>query len=119
LRHAVALARGSGAHVILVHVEEGVTSQVYGPGSSTAEVTAGSRYLSSIAEKIRLQNITCDYYICHSTSPAAEIIRFVRAKEPDLIVMAAHGHGRLGDLLYGETIEQVRHAVKVPLFVVQ
>jgi len=118
LRHAVALAKQSGAHLVLVHVEEGVTSQVYGPGSSTAEVTAGSRYLEMIAEKIRLQKVTCDYLICHATSPAAEIVRFARAEKPDLIVMAAHGHGRLGDILYGETIEQVRHGVKIPLFVV-
>jgi manganese transport protein len=119
LRHAVALARQSGARLILVHVEEGVTSQVYGPGSSTAEVTAGSRYLDQIVEKIRLQDVPCDFFICHSTSPAMEIVRFARAEQPDLIVMAAHGHGRIGDMLYGETIERVRHAVKIPLFVVQ
>jgi manganese transport protein len=32
LQHAVALARQSGARLILLHVEEGVTSQVYGSG---------------------------------------------------------------------------------------
>ena len=119
LQHAVALARQSGARLILLHVEEGATSQVYGPESSTAEVTGGTEYLRGIAERISKQNVTCDFFIRHSTSPAGEIIRFARAEGPDLIVMAAHGHGRIGDFVYGETIERVRHGVKIPLFVVQ
>jgi manganese transport protein len=100
-------------------VEEGATSQVYGPESSTAEVTGGTAYLQSISEDLLKFKVTSEYFIRHSTSPAKEIIRFARERQPDLIVMAAHGHGRLGDLVYGETIEQVRHAVKLPLFVVQ
>jgi len=57
--------------------------------------------------------------IRHSTSPAKEIVRIAKEERPDLIVMAAHGHGKIGDFLYGETIEQVRHGAKIPLFVVQ
>jgi manganese transport protein len=119
LRHAVALAKQSGARVLLLHVEEGVTSQVYGPDSSTAEVTGGSEYLHQISERVSKQQVACELFIRHSNSPAGEIIQFARQEKPDLIVMAAHGHGKLGDLVYGETIEQVRHAVKIPLFVVQ
>jgi manganese transport protein len=119
LQHAVALARQSGARLILLHVEEGATSQVYGPESSTAEVRGGTEYLSSMSQLILKQNVACDFFICHSTSPAKEIVRFTKAERPDLIVMAAHGHGKIGDFLYGETIEQVRHGAKIPLFVVQ
>ncbi len=39
--HAAAMARIYGAKIYLLHVEEGVTSQIYGPASSTAEVEAG------------------------------------------------------------------------------
>ncbi len=119
LRHAVALARQSGARLVLLHVEEGATSQVYGPESSTAEVAGGSAYLEGISQSVLKQNVACEFFIRHSTSPAGEIIRFARAEAPDLIVMAAHGHGRIGDFVYGETIEHVRHGVKIPLFVVQ
>lgn len=119
LQHAVALARQSGARLILLHVEEGATSQVYGPESSTAEVTGGTEYLRGIAERISKQSVACEFLIRHATSPAGEIIRVARTEGPDLIVMAAHGHGRIGDFVYGETIEHVRHGVKIPLFVVQ
>ena len=39
-----------GARIYLLHVEEGVTSQVYGQESSTAEVEAGEEYLERIAQ---------------------------------------------------------------------
>lgn len=119
IQHAVALARQSGATLTLLHVEEGATSQVYGPETSTAEVRGGTEYLNQIKQHILKQNVPCEFLIRHSSSPAAEIIRLVRAEAPDLIVMAAHGHGKIGDLVFGQTIEQVRHAVKIPLFVVQ
>lgn len=119
LRHAAALARQSGARILLLHVEEGVTSQIYGHDSSTAEVTGGSEYFTEIATRLSQQSVSCESFIRHSNSPPDEIIRFAKAEKPDLIVMAAHGHGRLGDIVYGQTIEQVRHSVKIPIFVVQ
>jgi len=43
--NAAAMARQHHARLYLLHVEEGVTSQVYGAQSSTAEVEAGQKYL--------------------------------------------------------------------------
>lgn len=119
IRHAASLAKQTGARLVLLHVEEGVTSQVYGKDSSTAEVTAGILYLDSIRKSLFIQGIEADTFVHHATSPAAEIVRFAKANSPDLIVMAAHGHGALGDLVFGQTIERVRHALKIPIFVVQ
>jgi manganese transport protein len=119
IRHAAFLARQTGARLLLLHVEEGATSQVYGRDSSTSEVTEGIRYLDSIQKALLNQNIESETFVHHATSPAAEIVRFARANPPDLIVMAGHGHGPLGDLVYGQTIERVRHALKIPIFVVQ
>jgi len=119
IRHAAFLAKQTGARLLLLHVEEGATSQVYGQESSTSEVTAGIRYLESIRTSLVNQHIESSTFVHHATSPSAEIIRFAKAHEPDLIVMAAHGHGTLGDLVYGQTIERVRHGLKIPIFVVQ
>lgn len=119
IRHACALARQSGARLLLLHVEEGATSQVYGEESSTAEVTAGFRYLDGIRQSVFNHKIEADIFVHHANSPSAEIIRFAKERRPDLIVMAAHGHGALGDLVYGQTIERVRHGLRIPIFVVQ
>lgn len=119
LRHAAAFARQHGAQLLLVHVEEGATSRVYGAMSSTAEVEAGRDYLDSVMQALKKQSVNASLLIYHSNRASDEIIRAARQYHVDLIVMGSHGHGRIGDLIYGETIERVRHTVPVPLLVVQ
>jgi len=117
--HASAMAKLHDAKLYLLHVEEGVTSQVYGPDSSTAEVEAGEHYLDSIAEGLRRQGIAVETTVFHSSSPRREIVRFSRQIHPDLIIMGAHGHGGLKDLIFGTTINPVRHNLDVPILIVR
>lgn len=119
LRHAAAFARHHDARLLLVHIEDGATSRVYGEMSSTAEVQAGRDYFDSILQALLKQSVKAELLIYHSNRAADEIIRAARHYNVDLIVMGSHGHGRIGDLIYGETIERVRHALPVPLLVVQ
>ena len=51
--------------------------------------------------------------------PSEEILKAARAKNCDLIAMTTHGHRLLRDLLYGETIEKVRHESEIPIFLVR
>jgi manganese transport protein len=117
--HAVAMAKQHGATLFLLHVEEDVTSRVYGRESSTAEVEAGEQYLSGVADSIREQGVTVETAIFHSSSPKREIVRYAREIRPDLIVMGAHGHGGLKDLIFGTTIDPVRHNLAVPMLIVR
>ena len=119
VNHAAAMARIYGAKVYLLHVEEGVTSQIYGPASSTAEVEAGEQYLERIAQSLRDQGITVETSISHSASPRKEIVRYAREVHPDLVIMGAHGHGGLKDLIFGNTINPVRHNLPVPMLIVR
>ncbi len=58
--HAAAMGKLYGARIFLLHVEEGVTSQVYGPAASTAEVEAGEVYLERIAQSLRDQGVSVE-----------------------------------------------------------
>ncbi|HXS97299.1 MAG TPA: Nramp family divalent metal transporter [Candidatus Limnocylindrales bacterium] len=117
--HAAAMARSHGARLYLVHVEEGVTSQIYGKMSSTAEVEAGEAYLDRIAAGLREQGVEVETWISHSSSPKKEIVRYARQIRPDLVIMGAHGHGGLKDLIFGTTIDPVRHELRVPMLIVR
>jgi manganese transport protein len=117
--HAVAMARQHGATLFLVHVEEDVTSRIYGRESSTAEVAAGQQYLAGIADSIRQQGVTAETAVFYSSSPKREIVKYARKIRPDLIVMGAHGHGGLKDLIFGTTIDPVRHNLDVPMLIVR
>ncbi|HLK62068.1 MAG TPA: Nramp family divalent metal transporter [Bryobacteraceae bacterium] len=117
--HAAAMSHLYGAKLYLLHVEEGVTSQVYGGDSSTAEVEAGREYLEVIAQSLRKQGVTVETAVSHSLSPKKEIVRYAREINPDLIIMGAHGHGGLKDLIFGNTINPVRHDLSVPMLIVR
>jgi manganese transport protein len=119
LRHAVFLARQNHAKLFLLHVEEGVTSLVYGEIASTLEVTAGEAYIEEIARGLRAQSIEVETFVAHAPNPRAQIVRYAREVEPDLLIMGAHGHNRLKDLIFGDTINPVRHALQVPILVVR
>jgi manganese transport protein len=117
--HAAAMARLYGAKLYVLHVEEGVTSQVYGKDASTAEVEAGEQYLERIAQSLRDQGIAVETAISHSSSPKKAIVQYAREIQPDLVIMGAHGHGGLKDLIFGTTIDPVRHKLAAPMLIVR
>ncbi len=119
LGHASAIARQHGAKLYLLHVEEGVTSQVYGELSDTAEVEEGSFYLTQIMARLAEQGIEAEARVVHKQSPRKAIIEAARLFQPGLIIMGAHGHVGIKDLIFGSTINAVRHEVAAPVLIVR
>jgi manganese transport protein len=117
--HAAAIAKAHGAKLYLLHVEEDVTSQVYGDEASTLEVESGMRYLEDIARSLRTQVIDVEAVVRFSSHPRHAIVRYARELDPDLVVMGAHGHKGFQDIVFGTTIEGVRHELDVPLMIVR
>ncbi len=117
--HAAAMAHTHGSTLYLFHVEEDVTSQVYGELASTAEVEAGHEYLDRIANSLRKDGIQVITAVTHSSNPKREIVSYARQVTPDLLIMGAHGHRRLKDLIFGTTIDPVRHDLKIPILIVR
>jgi manganese transport protein len=113
------MAKQHHAKLYLLHVEEDVTSQVYGAMASTAEVEAGAKYLEQIASELEQQQIAVEHVVRYSRNPKREIVRYAEELKPDLVVMGAHGHEGIKDIVFGTTINAVRHKLKVPLLVVR
>ncbi len=118
IAHAAALARPHGATLHLLHVEEGVTSQLYGSLSQTAEIHAGEEYFQGIVESLEREGIHAQLTVVHGRSPKDEIVRVARQLKPDLVVMGAHGHRGVKDLIFGNTINGVRHEIAAPVLAV-
>ena len=117
--HSASLARSHGAKLFLVHVEEGVTSMVYGAEASTAEVQTGERYFEDIASALRAKSFEVELIVLHAQTPSEAIIKVARSINPDLVVMGAHGHRGYKDLVFGATIDKVRHGVNAPVLIVR
>jgi len=116
--HAVAMAKLHRARLFLMHVEEDVTSQFYGSLASTEEVEFGRQYFTAIAQNIENQGVDVELAIVPASHPAEAIVQHAKQVDADLVIMGAHGHRGLKDLLFGTTISAVRHGVRAPLFVV-
>lgn len=119
ISNALAIARSNRAKVILLHIEEGVASRLYGSMASNAEVKEGAEYLEEIAGSFRSQGLEVEIVVLHGSSPAKEIEQAARRLNPDLLIMAAHGHRGLKDLIFGSTINRVRHRLTIPVLIVQ
>lgn len=118
LANALTLARANGSRLILLHIEVGVSAQLFGSQASTAEITEGEDYLGNIAASLEKQGIATHIVVRHGKSPAREITAVVRDHRPDLVVMAQHGHKGLKDIVFGTTINSVRHRIAVPVLIV-
>jgi manganese transport protein len=119
LKHAAALARAHHARLYLLHVEEGVASVLYGQEASTSEVEEGRQYLERLHATLTAAGIEAQLLITHATSAKVEIVRVSKEMKADLLVMGAHGHKGLQDIIFGTTINEVRHAVGVPVLIVR
>ena len=51
--------------------------------------------------------------------PNKVIPAIINEGQYDVLVMGTHGHTGLNDLLFGTTVDNVRHRIKIPLFVVK
>jgi manganese transport protein len=118
ITHAAYLARLHSATLHLMHVEEGATSRLFGSMASDAEVHAGEEYFRAIVASLADQGLEADLEIVYGHSPKDEIVKVAQRMKPDLIVMGAHGHRGVKDLMLGNTINGVRHEVDAPVLVV-
>jgi manganese transport protein len=119
LSHAAALAKTHAATVHLLHVEEGVTSNLFGDAAATEEVESGRQYFRAILERLRSEGIAAELHVDYGMRPKAAIVKWAQSHRPDLIVMGAHGHKLFSDLVLGATINAVRHQVDVPILIVR
>src|SRR5260370_25423489 len=99
--------------------EEARTTKVFGSLPSTAEVEAGQQYRREIAGELESQQVPVEMVVRHARNPTDAIVHYAEELQPDLVVMGAHGHKGLKDIIFGTTINAVRHKLKAPLLVVR
>ena len=114
---ALSLAKAERAILTLIHVADSAPSQVYSSDVYDEHTREDEQYLLEIAEEVRSSGVAVEVALYHG-DPAGELIKFAESHKVDLLVMGSHGHRLLGDLLWGETVDPVRHRVKVPVLVV-
>ncbi|MFY8128552.1 MAG: Nramp family divalent metal transporter [Chitinophagaceae bacterium] len=115
---AHALKQGNkSTHYILAHVVESANAVYAGKESDDEETRLDIKQLEDYAIQLNQKGYLFTTEIGFNNR-VKEIVRIVETNKANLLVMGAHRHGKLKDYLFGETINSVRHLVKIPVLVV-
>jgi manganese transport protein len=120
LPHVTSLARLTSAELLLVHVADGWVARNYDrlKLAESEEMRLDREYLVRTADALRAESgLVVDVRLALG-DPPREILRLADDAHCDLIAMTTHGHRLIGDILFGSTIDYVRHRSKAPLLVV-
>lgn len=114
-----ALAQGGrDARYILLHVVETAGAMVYGSEIEDQESAKDSAALENYRNQLAEKGYSVETQIGFG-NPRRRIPEMVTAFQADLLVMGAHGHKFFKDLIFGTTVDTVRHRVKIPVLIVR
>lgn len=120
LPHVTELAKRLGSELLLVHVADGWVARNFNQLklAESAEMKEDRAYLESVAGQLRAQGLSVTAQLALG-DPPAEILKTAETARCDLIAMTSHGHRLIGDIIYGSTINTVRHKTTIPVLLVK
>jgi manganese transport protein len=119
LPHVTRLAELTHAGLLLVHVADGWAARNFNQLnlSESEEMKQDRDYLESKSVQLKERGLQVTHHLALG-DPAREILKIAEDEKCDLISMTTHGHRLIGDVLFGSTIDYVRHRSEIPLLIV-
>jgi manganese transport protein len=102
---------------IFIHVVESATAKYLQESSDDHETRKDQQRLDEYALALGAKGYKVSTYLGYE-SRVKEIVRLVNTHNAQLLVMGGHRHQGWKDYIFGETIESVRHQVKIPVLIV-
>jgi nucleotide-binding universal stress UspA family protein len=120
LTHVTALAKLTGAELLLVHVADGFAARNFDRLKlrESEEMKADRAYLEGLRASLTAEGLAVNTHLALG-DPAQELIRAADDGQVDLIAMSTHGHRFLSDVIHGATADRVRHLVKIPVLLLR
>jgi manganese transport protein len=116
ITHAVGQGNKNTTYV-LIHVVESAATRLMEKDTDDLETRKDQQQLTTYIQQLKEKNIKA-VGLLGFNDRAKEIVRIVKENNADMLVIGAHGHSGIKDLLYGQTIDSVRHDLKIPVLVV-
>ena len=107
----------SSTQYILLHIVESVSARLWGNQSDDYETRKDQTQLDSYVDQLKEKGFTA-IGLLGFRNRSKEIVRLVKESNADMLVVGAHGHGGFKDLIYGQTVNSVRHELKIPVLMV-
>ena len=106
---------GKQSTYVLIHVLESASAVMYGEETNDDERNQDTQHLVAYKDQLNENGFVCEFKLGFG-NPKSVIPKLVL--DSDLLVMGTHGHTALKDILFGTTVERVRHNISIPLVLV-
>jgi manganese transport protein len=117
ISHAI-MQGGKQAEYLLIHVVETAGALAFGKDIRDYETESDEKNLQMYSDNLNSMGYTNSIAIGYGR-PKIGIVEKVKEFNADLLVMGAHGHKAFKDLLFGTTVDSVRHALEIPVLIVR
>lgn len=115
---AYALGQGKPATTYLfIHIVESGSANILGKESDDYETRKDQEQLSFYTDTLYKEGFHVKGILGYKHR-SKEIVRIVKENEVDMLVVGAHGHTGIKDIIYGQTVNSVRHELKIPVLIV-
>jgi manganese transport protein len=109
---------GMEAKYTLIHIVETVGAMVYGKNIEDHETLIDAKLLAEYKEMLSEKGYKVKTKL--GFGKANYIIpEIINKGDFDVLVMGTHGHTGFKDLLFGTTVDKLRHKISIPLFIVK
>ena len=116
IRNAI-MQGGKAAEYTFIHVVETAAARYHGKNVMDQETLLDEKNLMKYQADLNEIGYKANFQIGFG-NPAIAIVKVVAEQEIDLLVMGAHGHKGFKDLLFGTTVDAVRHKIKIPVLII-
>ncbi|MDI1317669.1 Nramp family divalent metal transporter [Flavobacterium sp.] len=109
---------GTEANYTLIHVVETVGAILYGNDVDDHETIIDEKLLKEYQKMLNEKGFKVEIKLGFG-KPNATIPKIINEGNFDILVMGTHGHTGFKDLLFGTTVDKLRHKISIPLFIVK
>lgn len=114
---ALPFLESTEAEIYFIHCVETATGRFIGDMVADKRANEMDLYLNQFSAKLGKEN-----FITHTVigggEPEDEIARICKNEKIELLIVGSHGHKILKDIIYGSTVNEVRHRVRVPVLAI-
>lgn len=109
---------GIHANYTLIHIVETIGAMMYGDNIEDHETTIDEKLLKEYQEMLSEKGFKVDVKLGFG-KPNTTIPKIVNEGNFDILVMGTHGHTGFKDIIFGTTVDKLRHKISIPLFIVK
>ena len=102
---------------LLIHIVESASAILHGKETDDYETKKDEERLNFFVSQLNERGFDATGELGYRNR-VKEIVRIVKNNNADMLVIGAHGHTAIKDFVYGETVNAVRHELKIPVLVV-